>query len=310
MARLRLLLALLVILWGAPALAQEGDAGSGGGDSSTEQSNEDGAIGGEEGADDATTDDAATDSADDDATTADDEGEVGAVGEEGAADGEVAGGGAAADFDPWTFGAFDADSDGFLTQDEFGSGLFRFVAGEEEGLGADQFEQTAEVFGLDTAEVSFETADVDQDGLVTGDQEFTPGIADQLFTDWDVDGDTMLSNQEFSSNMFATFDANADGTVDAQEFEPVAGWFDTGFEEVAGGGAGGFNEDFFLGGDMEPGVDATEEQDIGGEGDETDGAAGEGTDATDDDTTDDGMGTEDAAGDGADGSETEGTDDQ
>jgi hypothetical protein len=243
MKRIWLMLVALMFFLLAPAMAQDGEAGSAADNGAAEESAEPGAPeGGDEGVEGAEEPDAPGNGEDADAT----EDPVGGPNgdEAGQEEGAIAGGGAAA-AKPWAFAAFDTDGDGFLAQSEFSSGLLTMVAGGAEGLRAEQFQQTVETFGLDPVETDFEAADANQDD-VAGEQEFSSTVAKNVFQQWDADADNQLSPAEFSANMFATFDANADGIIDSGELEPYADWFGRDFE-VAGGGEGGFEEDFFLG---------------------------------------------------------------
>jgi hypothetical protein len=296
MAYWRLLLAILVLLWGAPALAQDGDAGDGSSPPAESAAGDDAAEGdpaGDDAAEDAAGDDAGEDAADDAADEG--AGDDAAAGDEGGDD-EEDGDETVADAEPvepnWVFSSFDADADGVLQPGEFGTGLFELVVGDGEGLDPDQYESVARSFGLDPLNPDFDTADVDQDGIVTDDQEFIPAVANRVFELWDADADNALSADEYRANMFAVFDADSNGLVSADEFEPFADWFDPEFEEVAGGGGGGFTEDFFMGEETAPGAagePAAPEApaDDAGETEETapdteDGGAGDGAGAEND----------------------------
>lgn len=314
MKRIWLMLAALAFFLVAPALAQDGDAGSDSGAGAAESAESGSAAEGENGDDEAIGegaipgDDAAdeSDDASDDGVEA--EGEAGddeAIGEDAipgddAADDEaegeagddevigddaipdveqVTGGDAAeaANMQPWTFHAMDRDGDGFLTEAELGAGLFTLALPEgAEGLAQEDYEMLVDRFGLDSQEVSFEMADADNDNVLTDSAEFAPSFGSALVGQWDADGDARLSANEYTTNMFAVIDANADGTVDSSEFEAVANWFDTGFEEVAGGGGGGFTEDSLLGDDTVPGEGGAQEQNVDAEGNEAaEGAVGD-----------------------------------
>ena len=198
--------------------------------------------------------------------------------------GEQADAGSDESLDKWTFGAIDSDGDGALTAEEFGSGLYGIVAGDGEGLSEDSYVLVIETYGIDPEMHSFEDADANGDGLITEEDEFVPGVASQVFSDFDVDSDAVLTPDEYAGGMLAGLDIDNSGTVSMAELERSAEWFgEPGVEGIAGGGAASeddvIDEDFFLGG-----VDATERQDIGGPGDESGGAAGGG--AVDDASSD------------------------
>jgi hypothetical protein len=252
MAYWRVLLAILVLLWGAPALAQDGDAGAGDGSGPPAESEaaDSDAAGDEAAGDDAAGDEAAGDEAAGDEAAGDEA--AGDDGDDG--DGDETEADAEPEEPNWTFASFDADADGMLQPGEFGTGLFELVVGDGEGLDPDQYESVARSLGLDPLAPDFETADVDQDAIITDDQEFIPAVANRVFERWDADGDSVLTAEEYRTNMFAVFDADSNGMVSAEEFEPFAGWFDPEFEEVAGGGGGGFTEDFFMGDEPAPGA--------------------------------------------------------
>lgn len=265
MAKLKVLLALLILLWGATSLAQEGSAGS----------EENGAAAeGDRGAD---------------------------------------GGGDANQ--PWKFAAIDTDGNDSLSKDEFGAGLFALVSGAEGELPSEGYLHAVQAFDLNMEQHSFHKTDADGDGLVSLEQEFMSGIAASVFNNWDDDNDDALSSAEYTANMLKTLDADADGTVTAEEFGAYAAWFDRGGEEVAGGGGGGdaeagvIDESFFLSDDPEvPAVDEEEtDQEVGAEGAEGvqgddgdealgDDAAGDPAEATDDEGEADGADDADAEG--------------
>ncbi|HEX7005483.1 MAG TPA: hypothetical protein VF168_14960 [Trueperaceae bacterium] len=217
-------------------------------------------------------------------------------GEEGA-DAAVAGGGAAGD-QPWTFTAFDENGDGFLSEAEFRGGFFEFISDEPARISQDRYEGAIDTFTLGGVP-DFETADANGDGFLDEETEFSSAFAPDLFQSWDANSDSQLSAHEYVSGMMATFDADANGTFDQQEFQANAQWFETGFRVAGGGGAeGGFDESFFLGESAgssfesspadDAGMDdATEEVDEAAAGDAGDDATEEAEDAAADEASDD-----------------------
>ncbi|HEX7004009.1 MAG TPA: hypothetical protein VF168_07465 [Trueperaceae bacterium] len=303
MTRTRILLALLLVLWGAPALAQNGAEDMNdqpAGEVSlpglpTEEGVADDDLIGEDAADgDAVPEDVAA--AGEDVADLEDPAEAGSDGA-----------------DPWTFEAIDVNGDNALTAQEFGSGLFEIVADDGEGLSQEGFLLVVDTFTLDPERFSFASVDQNDDRLVTAQDEFVPGVASAVFDEFDLDDDALLTPDEYASNMYATLDIDEDDLVTSEEFEPYIGWFaEAQVEEIAGGGAPAnsiIDKEFFFARDdteiTEPGfdeseIDATEQKDIGGPGDETEGAAGGGAgqDAGDVDEAKEGGAGEDA-GDGA-----------
>lgn len=249
MKKMRMLLALLVVLWGAPALAQsDADAMDGGAAAESQE-----AVGEEDAVDG-----------------------VGAPDEEDVDDvanlGEQADAGTDEALDPWTFDAVDTNDDDVLTADEFGTGLYGVVSADEDGLSEESFVQVVETFGIDPEQHSFANTDRNADELVTAEDEFVPGVGTQVFNEFDLDQDAVLSRPEYATGWLNGLDVDDNGLVSVAELERSAEWFgEPGIEGIAGGGVAedeaAIDEDFFLGG-----IDATEEQDIGGPGDETEDA--------------------------------------
>ena len=175
------------------------------------------------------------------------------------------------------YSALDADGDGALNQGEFGTGLFDMVAGDDLVVSPEEYEVFLTRIQVPEAPTDFEGADVNQDGALTADQEFIPAVGMKLFEKWDQDGDDSLSTEEYRSEWFGLMDANGNGRITAEEYEPYAEWFGAVYDTLAGTGEGA--EDGVAGGgagdDAEAGEDAGAGDDAEADGDGDAAADGE-----------------------------------
>ena len=126
-----------------------------------------------------------------------------------------------------------AHGDGQLDAMEFGSAIYWLVAPEgANGLDANEFERTVALLGLDPAEFPFEEVDLNQDGIVDDDQEFVPTVGAALFEEWAGEGSATIGFGEFSGRFFELLDADGDGVISAEEYEPYAEWFGVPYEAL------------------------------------------------------------------------------
>lgn len=137
----------------------------------------------------------------------------------------------------WHLGMFDEDTDEGFTANEFGTAIYDLLVGDADGMDETHFDRALDVLGLDPEEYSFEGVDVNNDGVVTDDQEFIPGVANQVFADWAGAAET-LPLEDVRANLFEAADENGDGVLDEEEFGLYAEVLDVSFEEYAGGSEG------------------------------------------------------------------------
>ena len=151
----------------------------------------------------------------------------------------------ASTIDRGSFAAVDGDGDGSLTLGEFGTGLYDVVTAGRLTLGEEGFEAFMRHFDQLELEVTFDGIDANGDDVVTGNQEFTPGVAIHVFEAWDVSDDAALSLDEYRDGWFAVLDADGNGYVTEEEFAPLADWFGADFGAVGTAGPSGVSADDF-----------------------------------------------------------------
>jgi len=137
----------------------------------------------------------------------------------------------------WHLSMFDEDGDEGFSLNEFGTAIYGLLVGDADGMDEAHFERAVAVLGLDPEEFSFEAVDVNNDGVVTDDQEFIPGVINHVFSDWSG-GAERLSLEDVRTNLFEAADENSDGVLDEQEFALYAEVLDVSYEEYAGGSEG------------------------------------------------------------------------
>lgn len=111
-----------------------------------------------------------------------------------------------ADIGDETFAAWDADGDGLLDAQEFSTGL------DERAI--------------------FASWDVDDDGGIDAQELDTalmrigwspdPNPGERYLSEWDLDGDGMLSDAELGQGLYEAWDEDDDGDIGVDEFEGLS----------------------------------------------------------------------------------------
>ena len=109
------------------------------------------------------------------------------------------------------FGGADADSDGFLSQEEFSGGLYGTYDRDQDGLFSTEEQEAG--FGISD---DYGAWDSDADGALSQD-EFGTGIGGSTFTGWDGDSDGLISQDEFGTGVYGRYDANTSGALEEEE---------------------------------------------------------------------------------------------
>ena len=145
------------------------------------------------------------------------------------------------------YGAWDADADGALASDEFETGLYGTIAGDDGELTEDEFgEGFGRLYGEGyESQYAFSDFDADMDGVVT-ETEFSGAYEAGLYNEWDANADATLTLDEYNRGWFGTLDANRDARITQEEYQPYEGWFGYGYDEF-GAGEQGVGEEGWLG---------------------------------------------------------------
>lgn len=96
------------------------------------------------------------------------------------------------------YGYYDENDDSFLDEDEFSglakSNYYNAMAGESEGLSEDQINEDWDIY-------------------------FPRGAYGFNFTQWDADGDGIINEGEFSTNLFGAWDEDDNDLIEESEFQ-------------------------------------------------------------------------------------------
>lgn len=99
-------------------------------------------------------------------------------------------------------GAWDGDSDGIISEEEFGTGFGEtgvfdeWDANDDEALSQDEFNA----------------------GIGDNTDEFNERFGENSFSEWDEDGDGALSEDEFEGGVYSTYDADDSEGIEEPEF--------------------------------------------------------------------------------------------
>lgn len=117
-------------------------------------------------------------------------------------------------FDTW-----DADSDGFLRENEFAVRLFdAWDLDNDNMLETREWDRSTEAWGV-SGFGGLADWDTDRDTFVS-DEEWRAGFSDNgLFDRFDADRNDFLTGDEFTDLAFDVFDANNDAIVDDTEWD-------------------------------------------------------------------------------------------
>lgn len=143
------------------------------------------------------------------------------------------------------FGAYDANEDDMLDENEFGeSNATSFTEWDEDGDSAyndeefygstfgvadanddDMIDETEwnegrnNLYGDYAGENDWDVFDKDEDGLLNSD-EWNEGFADsEWFNEFDENDDELVDSNEWNSGLFDDWDANDDGFLDEEEYD-------------------------------------------------------------------------------------------
>ncbi len=110
------------------------------------------------------------------------------------------------------FSERDLDSDGFLSEDEYTTGLYGSYDRDQDGLFSEEEQQV----GYRSTD-DYGIWDGDADGALTED-EFGVGLGEVgTFGTWDADSDGLLSENEFGTGVYGGYDADSSGYLEETE---------------------------------------------------------------------------------------------
>jgi len=124
------------------------------------------------------------------------------------------------------YDAWDSDSDGMLSDREFGTGMYADwdtdnnvqISSDEYAVGAERW------YGADH-DGDFDLLDEDKSGYLD-QSEWSAGWNKDYYTAWDSDSDGLLNNDEFSTGVYNTADLDKDQYISVEEEGWFEGWFD------------------------------------------------------------------------------------
>jgi hypothetical protein len=134
--------------------------------------------------------------------------------------------------DTGLFEDWDVTADSELTADEFETGVFGTVAGEDDVMSEDEFAEGAELFNYDE-DFGFEAYDADADDQVM-ESEFGETFEASMFEAWDEDADSALTEEEYGLGLFGTLDADDDRALSEDELRPYSVWYGYDYGNLAG----------------------------------------------------------------------------
>lgn len=128
--------------------------------------------------------------------------------------------------DTGTFDAWDRDDDGFLNDGEFATGTFADwdtdndleITEEEYDIGTERW------YGADY-NTPYTDWDADDSGYIDR-TEFGDAWDNDYHAAWDEDGDSLLSEDEYTAGLYDTVDRDDDYVVSVEEEGWFEGWFD------------------------------------------------------------------------------------
>ncbi|EKE43898.1 hypothetical protein OCGS_1879 [Oceaniovalibus guishaninsula JLT2003] len=124
------------------------------------------------------------------------------------------------------YDAWDSDDSMSLTENEFATGVYSdwdrdndgLISEEEYGLGANRW------YG-DDYDTAFTDYDADASGFID-QSEFGSNWDNEYYTGWDSDGDSELSDTEYSRGVYGLADRDQDTVISIEEEGWFEGWFD------------------------------------------------------------------------------------
>lgn len=121
------------------------------------------------------------------------------------------------------FGEADMDDDGYLSEDEFNTGLYGSYDADDDSLFSEEEQQV----GFSMTE-DYGAWDSDADNALSED-EFGAGMTEVgTFADWDADSDGLISEDEFGAGVYGGYDADESGMIEETE---TSAWCDDYGEE-------------------------------------------------------------------------------
>ena len=124
------------------------------------------------------------------------------------------------DYDANLYTEWDLDDNEFLDEDEFIGGLYGYYDADDDGImNEDDFTEFTTTYYYDTWDLDVNN-EIAENEFEEGWNTYMTGYeynAD-LFTEWDVDGDGILEDEEFGTGMFDYWDADDSGFIEETEY--------------------------------------------------------------------------------------------
>lgn len=102
-------------------------------------------------------------------------------------------------------GAWDADTDGVISQEEFGTG----------------FGETGVYDEWDADDDGALTENEFNTGIGENEDEFTERFGEDAYSQWDEDGDGALSEDEFEGGVYSSYDEDESEGIEEPEFSDL-----------------------------------------------------------------------------------------
>ena len=118
------------------------------------------------------------------------------------------------------FSDWDEDEDSSLSNEEFYGSTFGVVdANNDDRIDENEWNENRENLYVDySGDEDWDLFDRDEDGFLSSD-EWSEGFADSnWFNDFDANDDQLVDNSEWNSGLFDDWDANDDGFLDQNEY--------------------------------------------------------------------------------------------
>ena len=117
------------------------------------------------------------------------------------------------------YNEWDADADGFLSDDELNEGIYGVYDEDDDGVfSEDEFNNWNTAWGGD---YEYDAWDVNNDNVLDND-EFYTGIGDAgIYEGWDVDNDGLYADEEVYGGLFETWDADDDDYLATEEYNTI-----------------------------------------------------------------------------------------
>ncbi len=128
--------------------------------------------------------------------------------------------------DSGTYGALDRDGDMALNESEFATGFYsNWDMDDDPRVTEAEYDAGVDRWYGSEYNTPFSDYDLDSSGYIDG-REFGEGWDSGYYRQWDVDGDSVLTEAEYSTGVFNNADLDSDQVITVEEEGWFEGWFD------------------------------------------------------------------------------------